>query len=475
MDALPLYRQLADHYRHAIHSGTLSPGEKLPSVRVMMQRHGVSLATALQACRQLEADGLAEARPRSGYFVRALRRQALASAAEPSAKLSDAALYAGIHPQVSALIAAGQQAAVKVNLAGTAGAPELYPMAALQQATQRALRRHPSLFGEAAPPAGDPGFRAMLAKHALTSRMSLTADDILVTQGCVEALNLALRAVTQPGDTVVVESPTFFGLLQMLESLGLKALEIPASPHTGLSLEALELAAQTYNDIRAVMVVPNLQNPLGSIMPDVHKQALVQWCERRGVALIEDDTYSALADGETPPPALKSYDRSGNVIHCASLHKTLAPGLRLGWIAAGRWHARVAMLKYAQSRANDLLPQLAVADFMQSGSFARHLRRLRIALHHQRHQMAEAIATYFPAGTRLSMPEGGMALWVELPPGNSSEKLFHAALKAGIRVSPGLMFSNSRRFDGFVRLSCGLPYTREVDQAVRTLARLVTA
>lgn len=473
MDAQPLYRQLADHYRHAIAAGTLAPGERLPSVRAMMQRHGVSLATALQACRQLEAEGLAEARPRSGYFVRQLRRNALAPATEPVAMLPDPAQYVGIHPRVSALTAAGLQAQVRVNFAGAAGAPSLYPVEALRQASMRALRRHDDLYGRVSPPAGDAGFRAALAKRALAARMALSPDDILVTQGCVEALNLALRAVTLPGDTVAVESPTFFGLLQILESLGLKALEIPASPHTGLSLEALELAAHTYDNIRAVVVVPNLQNPLGSIMPDAQKAALARWCELRGIPLIEDDTYSDLVDGDGTLTAIKSWDASGNVIHCASLHKTVAPGLRLGWVSAGRWHARVAMLKYAHSRANDLLPQLTVADFIASGGYERHLRRLRRALQHQRGQMAEAIAAYFPAGSRLSVPAGGVTLWVELPEGCSSEALFHAALREGIRISPGLMYSNSNRFQRFIRLGCGHPYTREIDLALRRLASLI--
>ncbi|WP_374349952.1 PLP-dependent aminotransferase family protein [Chitinimonas sp.] len=475
MDTLPLYRQLANHYRHAIAAGTLAAGERLPSVRVMMQRHGVSLTTALQACRQLEADGVVEARPRSGYFVRSRRSGALAPASEPVSGLPDPAQYIGIHPRVSHIIAAGQQAQVNVNLSGAAGAPALYPTAALHSASINALRKlHDveGVYGQPAPPSGHPALRDILAKRALAAGITISQDDIIITHGCIEALNLALRAVSQPGDVVAVESPTFFGLLQILESLGLRAVEIPASPSTGLSLEALQLAAQTYAGIRAVVVVPNLQNPLGCIMPDSQKAALVAWCEQQDIALIEDDTYSVLADSEVQPTALKSWDRSGNVIHCASLHKTLAPGLRLGWISAGRWQARVAMLKYAQSRGNELLPQLAVSDFMASGAYERHLRRLRTALQHQRGQMADAIASYFPAGTRLNVPAGGVALWVELPEGASSERLFHQALHEGIRISPGLMYSNSRRFDRHIRLCFGAPYSREMDHALRRLATL---
>ncbi|TJZ72987.1 aminotransferase-like domain-containing protein [Chitiniphilus eburneus] len=473
MHTEPLYRQLASHYLHAIQAGTLRPGERMPSVRVLMQRHDVSLSTALQVCRHLESRGVLEARPRSGYFVRPQARAGLAPASEPVAALPDPARYVGIHQRVSDIVARGQAATVHTNLSGASGAPGLYPTEPLKNAAIRALRQHPDLFGQGVPTLGVPEFRAVIAKRALAARMNLSADEVLITQGCIEALNLALRAVAQPGDVIAVESPGFYGLLQVLESLGMRALEIPTSPQTGISLEALELAAQTYDRIAGVVVVPNLQNPLGAVMPEAHKERLVRWCAAQGIALIEDDTYSGTHNDEAPLSALKSWDRDGGVIHCASLHKTLAPGMRLGWISAGRWHARVEMLKFTQSRPNEALSQLAVADFMASGAYDRHLRRLRVMLRDQREQLAEAIATCFPAGTRLSVPNGGLGLWIEMPQGCSSATVFDAALREGIRIAPGLMFSNSNRFDGFIRLSCGFPYTRALDQALRRLADVV--
>lgn len=468
---LPLYHQLATRYRRAIDDGALTPGDRMPSVRQLMERHGVSLSTALQACRELEREGLLEARPRSGYFVRRRPQPARAAPiAEPEARLPDPAQYVGIHQRISAILARSRQHAVRVSLAGLSAASDLYPVAALNAATTRALRRHPQLYGRTPEAEGHPELRAALARHALLSQINLAPEDIVVTHGCTEALHLALRAVAGPGDVIAVESPTYYGLLQILEGLGMRALEIPCSPHSGISLEALELAAQTYDSIKAVVVVPTLQNPLGSIMPDANKAALVRWCETRGIVLIEDDCFSALADGETRPAAAKSWDQSGNVIYCASLHKFLAPGMRLGWIAAGRWTARVAMLKFSQSRPNGVLAQLAVADFMGSGAFARHLRRLRDQLRIQREWMAEAIAGGFPAGTRLSTPAGGMHLWVELPAGIDSETLFELALRQGIHVAPGVMFSNSNRFDHFLRVNCGAPRSALLEDALRRLA-----
>ena len=472
MDQIPLYRQLATHYRNAIDSGTLVTGARMPSVRALMARHSVSLSTALQACRELEHQGVLEARPRSGYFVRQRSRQ-LAAAVEPTQRLADPAQYVGIHERVSDITARSLQADVHTNLGGACGAAELYPNDALSRTAQRVLRQHPMLFGQNAPHNGEPSFRQTLARRALSGRMQLTADDIIVAHGCVEALNLALRAVAAPGDIIAVESPTFFGLLQILETLGMRALEIPTSPQTGISLEALELAAQTYPDIKAVVVVPNFQNPLGAIMPDSNKAALVSWCERQSIALIEDDTYASLTDDDKPLRALKSWDTTGNVIHCASLHKVVSPGMRLGWVAPGKWLARVQMLKYAQSRPNEALNQLVLGEYMATPAYDRHVRRLRQHLRTQRLQVADAVGAYFPAETRLSVPAGGLSLWVELPQAISSRTVFDQALAQGIRIAPGMMFSNSARFDHFIRVSIGLPYTPEVERAMRALARIV--
>lgn len=474
----PLYQRLAAHYRSAIQAGSLVPGDRMPSLRVLMHQHDVSLSTALQFSRQLESEGWLEARPRAGYFVRRPLRNTLATVAEPRMDvIPDPAQFVGIHDRVSDFIARGRLHPVKTNLSAARCAPELYPAQALQQSALRVLRRYPDVLVTASSPKGNPAFRAALAKRALGQGLTLSPDDVQVTQGCIEALNLALRAVAQPGDTIAVESPTFYGLLQVLESLGLQALEIPTSPQTGISIDALELALQTYPNIKAVVVVPYLQNPLGSIMPDAHKQRLVQLCEEQSIALIEDDCYSELVNervlGEAPLRAMKSWDKTGNVIYCASLHKILAPGLRLGWMAAGRWQARVEMLKYVQTRSNERLSQLAAAEFIASPAFDRHLRRLRSALHVQREKTAEIIASSFPPGTRLNVPDGGLALWVELPQKLSSKRVFDAALKEQILVAPGLMFSNSLRFDAYLRISCGSPLSPELEQALRRLGQIV--
>jgi DNA-binding transcriptional MocR family regulator len=369
MPTLPRYRRLSQHYLAAIRAGALHPGDRLPSLRDLMKLHGVSLSTALQVCRTLESEGWAEARERSGYFVRHPRRLTMAPMDEPAAdRAPDPAQFVGIHEKVSDFVTRRRYGEVRLDLSSARGTPELYPGDALRAAMTRCLRQQPQLLTRASPSRSRTPFRDAVARRALRAGMRLAPEDVLPTNGCIEALNLALRAVARPGDTVAVESPTFYGLLQVLESLGMRALEIPTSPQTGLSIEALELALRAYERIRAVVVVPHLQNPLGSVMPDAHKARLVRLCRDHDVALIEDDTYTELLDAEGTPRALKSFDEDGGVIHCASLHKVLAPGLRLGWIHAGRWHARVEMLKYTHSRSNEELSQWAAGEFMATGA-----------------------------------------------------------------------------------------------------------
>ncbi|MDP9899610.1 DNA-binding transcriptional MocR family regulator [Variovorax ginsengisoli] len=476
MPTAPLYRRLAHHYRSAIEAGSLQPGVRMPSLRSLMRLHDISLSTALQMCRQLETEGWAEARDRSGYFVRWPQRLHMVPMDEPPAgQRPDPAQYVGIHTRVSDFVTRRRQAKVKpyLDLSIARAAPQLYPAEELRMALTRALRHHPEMLAGVPPQQGERQFRSVLAQRAVGAGMTLSPDDVLVTNGCIEALNLALRAVAQPGDTIAVESPTFYGLLQVLESLGLRALEIPTSPQSGLSIEALTLALDTYDDIKAVVLVPHLQNPLGSVMPDAHKARLVALCETRGLAVIEDDTYSELVDVDAPPRALKAWDTTGNVIHCASLHKVLAPGLRLGWITAGRWQARVEMLKYTQTRNNEALAQLGAGHFMATGAYDRHLRRLRSFLAVQRERTAEAVARYFPAQTRLNLPNGGLQLWVELPHQRASADVFDAALREGILVAPGLLFSNSSRFDHCLRINCGWPYDDGIDRALKRLGGIV--
>ncbi len=472
-----LYRQLAGHYQAAIVQGTLPPGSRMPSVRELVLRHRVSLSTGLQALRWMEEQGLLEARPRVGYFVRDPALARLPAAREPELDGPDAidrTPFTGINERISLFLEQARRAAVTVDLGSAMPAPELFDAAALNRIAAGLLREQPQiLLRGPSIPGTHPEFQAAMARRALAVGLRIAPEEVMATLGNSEAVNLALAAICEAGDVVAVESPTFFGLLQAVETQGLRTLEIPSSPHTGISLEALELAVRSQPRLKAVIVVPHLQMPLGSVMPDSHKARLVRFCTENGLALIEDDIYRDLVEGSTPARPAKAWDTEGQVVYCASFNKSFSPGLRQGWMNAGRWHTRVNMLKFARTRNMQSWSQLIAARGITAPSYERRLRRLRADLRQQRERSAQAIARHFPPGVRLSLPPGGLSLWLELPEGVSSTALYGQALAAGIRIAPGPMFSNTGRYERFIRLSCGMPFSAEIDDAYRVLGGLM--
>lgn len=471
--ASPLYRQLAAHYQGAMEQGALATGARMPSVRELMARHQVSLSTALQALRYLEASGSVEARPRVGYFVRPAQNSRLSESSEPDLNVPfppDENQFSGINERISMVLEKGRRATIKVDLGSATPDASLFDVALINRTATALLREQPHLLVKnRAIQATQPEFQAVMARRAVDLGLRLAPQDILATTGNSEAVNLALAAVAQPGDMVAVESPTYYGLLQAMEVQKIDVLEIPSSARTGISLEALELAIRTQPRLKAVVVVPHLQTPQAAVMPDLHKQRLVELCRENGLAVIEDDSYSLFVESAQPVRPAKAWDDTGQVIYCVSLNKTLGSGLRAGWMNGGRWHARVEMLKFAQTRSTPAWTQLVAARCLAAPAFERHLVRLKITLRSQRERMAQAIARYFPVGTRLTLPPGGLSLWIELPPGLSASVMFELALLQGIRVSPGPLFSNTGRYDRFLRLACGMPYTPDIDWACREL------
>ena len=479
-DTLPLYRQLADHYQQAIAQGVLLPGARMPSVRELMQRHGVSLSTALQALRTLEERGGVQARPRIGYFVQDPKVHLLDHSSEPDpsrpVEQIDGAQFAGINERISLWLEQGRRAHVRVDLGAAMPAPELFDRLTLNRVGAALLREFPDVLVQGhSRPGTHPLFQAAMARQAMDAGVNVTPQEVMATLGNSEAVNLALAAVTEHGDVVAVESRTFYGVLQAVETQNLRALEIPSSSRTGISLDALELAVQSEPRLKAVVVVPHLQMPNGALMPDSHKERLVAFCRRHDLALIEDDIYRELVDAPRMPRPLKAWDGTGQVIYCVSFNKTLAPGLRQGWMNGGRWHHRIQILKFARTRNMQVWAQLLAARTVGMPAHERHLRRFRSDLRVQRERSVQAVARYFPQGTRLSVPPGGLSLWIELPAGLSSTLLFEQALALGIRVAPGPIFSNSGRYEGFLRLSCGLPFSPEVEWAYGELGRLLHA
>jgi DNA-binding transcriptional MocR family regulator len=321
-------------------------------------------------------------------------------------------------------------------------------------------------------PPGNENLRRQIGMRYMRVGISQPTDDIIVTNGALEALNLCLMAVTQPGDVVAVESPGFYAALQALERLGLRAVEIPVDPATGLDLATLATALDKH-PIRACWFMTNFQNPTGVTLSDAKKQALVELLAKHEVPLIEDDVYGELHYGSSYPRPAIAFDRKGLVMHCGSFSKTLAPGYRVGWASAGRFAARVQRLKLMTTLSASIPVQAGIADYLEHGGYERHLKKIRAAMQDQRSAMVDAIRRWLPAGTELSNPEGGYFLWLRFEEPIDAMALHRLAIDRGVSVAPGPIFSAAHAFENCIRLNYGHPWSPRIDQAVRTLGELI--
>lgn len=464
LDEIPetRYLQLADTLAEAIRRGTLLPGSRLPSVRRCAQAHRVSINTVVAAYRQLEDRGLIEARPQSGFYVRATL-PALKKASAPSNRIEKPA------DDVLALIDtvfAAQQNPTFTNLSlACPQTVDFYPGGKLGRMLSSQLRRQPNLIGQYALPPGSLRLRQQIARRSMTLGMLLESGDITLTHGCMEALQLALRVTTRPGDCVGLESPTYFYLLPLLASLGLKALEIPTDPQHGLSLDALEMLLQEKR-LNVVIAMPTVQNPLGCTMPLASKKRLARLMNDHQVPLIEDGLYAELQFGSTLSPAVKAFDRDGWVLFCSSFTKTLAPDFRIGWVAGGRFNEALRKLKAVSSMAESHLLSETLAMFLEAGGYDHHLRNLRKRYAAQLEEARALIAQHFPRGTLATQPAGGFVFWVEFPPVVDTVTLFHQLLEEQICLTPGTLYSPGGRYRNGLRLSCCYPFNARYTQAL---------
>jgi len=464
------YEALAQEIAESIAQGRLRPGERVSSVRETSRSRGVSPSTVFEAYYLLEARGLIEARPRSGYFVsQTVNWQQEPESSRPltterAVEVSELVFQVLGHARNRALVPMGS----------AFPSPLLFPLPKLALATGKALRRlDPWRTVEDLSP-GSATLRRQIGLRYLGMGCGVDAEELVITNGAMEALNLCLESVTQPGDLVAVESPTFYAALQALERHSLRAVEIATHPRTGIDVAALA-AVMERHPVKACWLMPNFQNPLGSLMPDDAKQALVELLARREVPLIEDDVYGELYFGARKPRPAKAWDRAGLVMHCSSFSKTLAPGYRVGWVAAGRYAGEVAQRKLMSSIAAPLPSQEGLSEYLEHGGYDRHLRQLRATLAQHRQTTLRDIAKHFPPGTRATRPDGGYFIWVELPPKIDALELHRLALSQGISLAPGHLFSADHRFEHHVRINFGHPDHKNFHAALKTVGTIARA
>lgn len=464
------YLKLADEIESKIQTGVYKAGARIPSIRNVRERSGYSINTVSQAYIELEKRGLIEARPKSGYYVKPRLDQILP--APRIQKHKPEPKKVSINTLASSVVEAMADKSI-LRLGGTLVAPELLPLKSIAALIKSIpAKKIAEILSTYENPAGSEHLRRQIAARALTHFQKTDIEDIIITNGCVEAVSICLRATASKGDAVIVESPTYPWFLQMIEDLNMLALELPTHPQTGIDLDSVENAISRHN-VSACIVVANFHNPLGFQMPEENKKRLVNILNKKKVALIEDDIHGDLYFGAKRPTTLKSYDGQGLVLYCSSFSKTLAPGLRIGWTMPGVFKSAVRQLKLNHTVASPPLIQYALAEFLRGGAYDRHLRKLRTDLKNQVSNMATAIARYFPKDTRITAPKGGFALWVELNPKVDCLEVYREAQRRGIAILPGIMCSTTLKFNHFIRLNCGFPWSESIEQGVRTLGRIV--
>ncbi|GAU03425.1 PLP-dependent aminotransferase family protein [Burkholderia stabilis] len=462
------YAALAQTIADAIRRGDLAAGARIPTVRAACRAYGVSPSTVFRAYYALESEGLIVARARSGYFVANLEDKHVRFGHDPPRKPA-AAPTGGGDPLFRLLDSVKYEDIVQLGSAFASYS--LFPMGSLWRyvaSAARSMDRTKLLSGM---PPGNDALRREIALRYLSAGAALPMDEIVITTGALEALTLSLQALTRPGDIVAIERPAFHAVLQAVQRLHLKAVEIPVDPRTGLDLDALAEALDTH-PVRACWFMTSFHNPTGATMTDERKRALIDLLASRGVPLIEDDVYGELHFGSIPTRPAKLYDDSGLVLHCGSFSKCLAPGFRIGWVAAGRYVRQIRQAKGASAPSADVPAQMAISSYLRDGTYDRFLQKLRRNLAAHQAQMLAAVRAYFPADTEVFTPDGGYFLWIELPPRVDAMHLFGDAMENGVSIAPGPIFSATGGFRRYLRLNYGRPWTPAVERAMQTIGML---
>ena len=462
-----IYLRIANNIEHKINNEVIKLGDKLPSIREMCREHGVSMSSALQAYYVLEGKGLIESRPQSGYYVCYSRKKF------PSVPETTQPVNTTEAPDTETIInKVYSEIGTKHNINFSIGVPSsaLLPVAKLNKALTHAIR---TLDGgtDYGLIQGNEKLRRQIARGSFTWDGKLDEHDIVSTAGCMNALSFCLLSLVKKGDTIAVESPVYFGILQLAKNLGLNVMELPTNCCTGVEIEALKKALHT-KKIKLCLLISNFNNPLGSCMPDEHKKEVVKLMEKYNVPLIEDDLYGDVYFGSHRPKCCKTYDESGIVLWCGSVSKTLAPGYRVGWVAPGKFKDQIIKTKRYHSVSASEITQEAIGDFLENGRYENHLRKLRHTLQCNSMQYMRAICEYFPFDTKVSHPTGGFIQWVELNKKINTIKLYELAVQQKVSFAPGRMFTLQKQYDNCMRISYGLEWNEKVENALKTLGRL---
>lgn len=464
-----LYLQFADVIEKQIKSGLLNVGDKLPSIREVCAETGYSMSTVSKAYYEVESRSLIESRPQSGYYVSNISARIIP---EPSASKPILSIENIEREDLIDLVYGDMRVKDVTMLSLGFPSNELLPIAKLNKGMVQAMRQLPNSGTSYEEIQGNNNLRKEIARWSFTWGGSFTEDDVITTPGCISAISDCLLTLTKPGDTIITESPVYFGILQLARSFGLYVMELPTNMTSGIELEAVKKTLST-KKVKACVLMSNFSNPSGSSMPNEHKQEIVRLMDFYNVPLIEDDIHGDLYFGASRPTNCKTYDESGIVLCCSSVSKTLAPGYRVGWVIPGKFKKEILRTKLYHTISSPTITHEVVGDFLKNGRYENHLRKIRQILNHNCNNYINTVLESFPAGTKVSQPQGGFFLWVELDKNIDTAAFYHLAMKHNISIAPGRIFSFQNQFSNCMRLSFGLPWSNELRQSIQTLGKLL--
>ena len=460
------YKQVADRVLNLINNGALKEGDKIPSLRQLAQELNVSVNTVKEAYWTLENENYIFAVPQSGYYVKPRPPSAFVkSDLDPSRLNPKQISFCHIY---GAFQNTGR-CTPEIGLGIAALNPDFWPTDRMSRFFQKAIREQEYESYNYLMPPGYSLLRQQIARLGMSCGLNLSPDDIIITNGCHEAVFLAFMELCRPGDTVVLESPVYFNLLQLLEHLHLKIIEIPSADAEGVHLDTLRFVLDNH-PVKAMFTISNFNNPLGFCLPSRKKRKLVDILSEYNIPLIEDDIYGDMGFKERPDTC-KTYDEKGNVVLCSSFSKTLAPGLRVGWIVPGKYYDAILKMKTLLNIATPSINQITVGHFLKEGGYDRHIRKLKKNLKPQVAALRACVLKYFPQKTRVTCPEGGTLLWVELPKTIDTFEIYQQALKKNILIAPGQLFSMKNKYTHCFRINAGV-WNKRVEEAIRCLGLL---
>ena len=465
-----LYEEISDNIKRAIQNGTLKPGDKLKSVRHFSEELGVSNSTIFKAYFDLEGEGLIESKPKSGYYVR--NSYSNRKLNKQKSTYEDNGICCISNREIIREVTQRPARNDIIELATAVPDSSLLPISKIKKSIQRSYLNDPNAATCYEETQGNTNLRSVISSLSLNWGGVFTEEDILVTNGCMEAMHICLRAITKPGDTVALESPSFYGILQLLDNLQLNVLEIPGDAKTGINIDSLKKLLHKY-DVKALLLISNYNNPTGSCMPDDNKVTVVQMISEMRIPVIENDIYGDLHFSKKRPKTLKSYDKEGWVMYCSSFSKSIAPGFRIGWCIPGKFMVRVKEEKFVNNLSTSSISQAVLLDFLKTGRYELYLKRLRKKLQLQSKSYLQSITSYFPKDTNVSEPQGGLVLWIEMQKSKNALKLYREALRHKISITPGQIFSAQSDYINYIRISYGSPMNDTIDGALKTIGRLI--